>query len=88
MREIIGHQESEPQEPRFIGDLLNGQQDGARAAGQDVQDEAGDSAMIGDVSYDGEMVTLLCILRVRPKNSKRENRAARRRLVSEIYSPP
>ena len=58
------------------------------AEGKDVQDAIGDSVMIGNVSYDSEMVDLLYVLGVSTKNFKRENKAARRRLVSEIYLPP
>ncbi len=47
-----------------------------------------DSVFIGQVSHGEEMMSIMAILGTNSKSYQREGRAARKRMVAEIYSPP
>ena len=87
LREVVGHDPppaEPPAEPEFVRDIV---QNETPAEDSNMQGNE-DSVMIGAVTYDSEMIGLLCTLGVSTKSFQRENRAARRRMVAELYSPP
>ena len=92
MRSVVGHQvqPEKPAEPEFISDLLK-QREKERAENgtkAEVREVDPDAEMIGCVTYDQELMGMMFMLGSSTKSYQRENRAARRRLVAEMYSPP
>ena len=60
----------------------------AQASSDPVADADEDMAFMGSIMHDDDMMSMMMNLGAADKHHKREGRAARRRMVSEIYSPP